>query len=290
MTLRRRDLRHNALRSVWPNDLAFGIAERRCNVPHMPARVQSVERAAAILQVLAIEAQPTPLSHLASALGLAKGTTHGLVQTLKDVGFVDQDPDSGLYAIGAGLLHLGAPALDHNELRSWAINWADALAARSRLAVLVGTLEGDHVAVVHHVFRPDASSQSSMTGSTHPLHASALGKVLLAHDPRAMRAARATELESLTYRTITDWSVLQRQLADIRDLGWAADVEEESPGTASLASPVRDRSGYVVAAIGVVGPPDALCDIRLRPRQSVASQVTAAARSVSRELGHGRRP
>lgn len=256
----------------------------------MPARVQSVERAAAILQILAVEAQPTPLSHLAGALGLAKGTTHGLVQTLKDVGFVDQDPDSGLYAIGAGLLHLGAPALDHNELRSWALNWADALAARSRLAVLVGALEGDHVVVVHHVFRPGAGTQTSLTGTVHPLHASALGKVILAHDPRAMRVATAAELESHTYRTVTEWSVLQRQLADIRDLGWAAEVEEESPGAASLAAPIRDRSGYVVAAIGVVGSPDALCDTRLRPRQAVATQVTTAARSVSRELGHGRRP
>jgi DNA-binding IclR family transcriptional regulator len=255
----------------------------------VPARVQSVERAAAILQILAAEAQPTPLSHLAGALGLAKGTTHGLVQTLKDVGFVDQDPDSGLYEIGAGLLHLGAPALDHNELRSWAINWADALASRSRLAVLVGTLQGDHVVVVHHVYRPDASAQEQLTGSVQPLHASALGKVLLAHDPRAMRIARAGELESHTYRTTTDWSLLQRQLADIRDHGWAAEVEEQAPGSASLAAPVRDRSGYVVAAIGVVGPPDLLCDNRLRPRQAVAAEVTSAARSVSRELGHGRR-
>lgn len=256
----------------------------------MPGRVQSVERAAAILQVLAVEAQPTPLSHLAAALGLAKGTAHGLLQTLKDVGFVDQDHESGLYAIGAGLLQLAAPALDHNELRSRALNWADALASRTHLAVLVGTLEGDRVVVVHHVFRPDGTPQTLVTGSARPLHASALGKVLLAHDPRAMRSALASELESHTYRTVVDWPGLQRQLADVRDVGWAADVEEREPGVASLAAPVRDRSGYVVAAIGVEGAPDELCDPRLRPQESVAAQVAEAARAVSRELGHGRRP
>ena len=256
----------------------------------MPARVQSVERAAAILQVLAVEARPTPLHHLASALGLAKGTAHGLLQTLKDVGFVDQDPDSGLYAIGAGLLQLAAPSLDHNELRSRAINWADALASRTHLAVHVGTLEGDGVVVVHHVFRPDSTPQTLATGTSHPLHASALGKVLLAHDPRAMRAATASELESHTYRTVVDWPALQRQLADVRDVGWAAEVEEREPGVAGLAAPVRDRSGYVVAAIGVEGAPDELCDARLRPLASVAGHVADAARAVSRELGHGRRP
>jgi DNA-binding IclR family transcriptional regulator len=256
----------------------------------MPGRVQSVERAAAILQVLAVEAQPTPLHHLASALGLAKGTAHGLLQTLKDVGFVDQDPDSGLYAIGAGLLQLAAPSLDHNELRSRAINWADALAARTHLAVLVGALQGGRVVVVHHVFRPDSTPQTSLTGAAQPLHASALGKVLLAHDPRAMRSAMASGLESLTYRTLVEWPGLQRQLADVRDVGWAAAVEEREPGVAGLAAPVRDRSGYVVAAIGVVGAPDELCDARLRPLPSVAGHVTDAARAVSRELGHGRRP
>ena len=98
----------------------------------MPARVQSVERAAAILQVLSAEHRPTSLAQLADTLGLAKATVHGLVQTLRDVGFVDQDPESGLYAVGAGLLQLGATALDHNELRSRAINWADALAGAHR--------------------------------------------------------------------------------------------------------------------------------------------------------------
>jgi DNA-binding IclR family transcriptional regulator len=256
----------------------------------MPSRVQAVERAAAILRILAVENQPTSLSHVAAALGLAKGTTHGLVQTLKDVGFVDQDAGSGRYAIGAGLLQLAAPALDHNELRSHAINWADALASRTAQAVLVGTLEADHVVVVHHVFRPDASPQTLLTGTRHPLHCSALGKVLLAHDPRAMRAALAGELESHTYRTVTDTALLQRQLADIRDLGWAAEVEEREPGIASLAAPVRDRSGFVVASVGVQGPVDDLCDARHRPRQALATQVAAAARSISREVGHGRRP
>lgn len=256
----------------------------------MTSRVQSVERAAAILQVLAVENQPTSLAHVAAALGLAKGTAHGLVQTLREVGFVDQDPASGHYAIGAGLLQLGAPTLDHNELRSYAINWADALAARTGQAVLVGTREDDHVVVVHHVFRPDSTPQTLQTGSVHPLHCSALGKVLLAHDPRALRAALSGELESHTYRTITDTALLQRQLADIRDHGWAAEVEEREPGVASLAAPVRDRSGFVVAAAGIEGPVDDLCDTRLRPHRGLATQVAAAARSISREVGHGRRP
>ncbi|MFC4783343.1 IclR family transcriptional regulator [Nocardioides sp. MAHUQ-72] len=254
----------------------------------MPARVQSVERAAAILQALSAENRPTSLAHLADTLGLAKATVHGLVQTLRDVGFVDQDPDSGLYAVGAGLLQLGATTLDHNELRARALNWTDALAARTGQAALLGTLDGDRVAVVHHVFRPDGSRQTSLTGTVQPLHVDALGKVLLAHDPRALRRLAGRELESHTYRTITDPASLRRELADVRDHGWAAAVEEAEPEAVGLAAPVRDRAGFVVAAVGVVGRVDGLCDGRQRPRQALVTQVVSAGRSISRELGHGR--
>lgn len=254
----------------------------------MAARVQSVTRAAAILQVLAVEEAPTSLGDLATAVGLAKTTTHGLVQTLCDVGFVEQDPVSGGYLVGLGLLELSTRSVDVHELRSRALNWTDALAARSGQSAQVGVLDDDAVRIAHHVFRPDASEQRLDTGSTHPLHATALGKVLLAHDPRAVRALGAGDLESLTYRTVTDRSRLLRALADVRDGGWAAAVEEEHPGEASIAAPVRDREGHVIAALGIHGPVDAVCDARHRPLAGLAAQVVAAARSVSREFGHGR--
>jgi DNA-binding IclR family transcriptional regulator len=252
------------------------------------ARVQSVERAAALLQVLALEDAPTSLGHLAAALGLAKPTTHGLLQTLRDVGFVDQDAASGLYVVGAGLLELGTRSFDANEVRGRALNWADALAGRSGEATLVAMLSDGEVLIAHHVFRPDTSEQHLQTGSRHPLHATALGKVLLAHDPRAVRALGTGELESFTYRTVSDRSRLLRDLATVRDLGWAASVEEERPGQASIAAPVRDKGGQVIAAVGIQGAVDSVCDHRLRPRTALATQVVAAGRAISREFGHGR--
>jgi DNA-binding IclR family transcriptional regulator len=162
----------------------------------MAVRVQSVERAAAILQVLAVEDAPTSLGQLPAALGLAKATTHGLVQTLRDVGFVDQDAASGGYLIGTGLLELRNCSVDPNEVRSRALNWTDSLAARSGQAAQVAVFASGEVLIVHHVFRPDATVQRVQTGSTHPLHATALGKVLLAYDPRAVRALGTGALES----------------------------------------------------------------------------------------------
>ena len=147
----------------------------------MAGPVQSIERAAAILRLLAGGPGRLGLGEVASSLGLAKGTTHGILRTLQDVDFVEQDKSTGKYQLGAALLHLGTSYLDVNELRSRSINWADALAARSGEAVRLGTpLEGK-VLVVHHVFRPDDTLQTLDVGTLLPLHASALGKVLLAY-------------------------------------------------------------------------------------------------------------
>ncbi len=245
----------------------------------MPARVQSVERAAAILRVLAGAREPVALAQLAGTLGLAKGTVHGLVQTLREEGFVDQDPDTGLYGMGAELLRLGATPLDRNELKARALNWTDALAGHTGQAAFVTRFEDGQVLVVHHVYSPDGSDQAAQTGTTRPLHATALGKVLLAHDARAARSLVGRSLEQLTYRTVCDPARLQPEIADVRDLGWAADVEEWQPGLAGIAAPMRDRSGFVVAAVGVEGAVDAVCDERLRPRVTLTRRVVDAGRS-----------
>ena len=117
--------------------------------------MQSIERAAAILGLLAGGSRQLGLADIAGSLGLAKGTAHGILRTLEHVGFVEQDEASRKYQLGATLLHLSRSHLDVNELRSHAINWADPLAARTGEAVRLGTLSEGRVLIVHKVYRPD---------------------------------------------------------------------------------------------------------------------------------------
>ncbi|SEL23160.1 DNA-binding transcriptional regulator, IclR family [Blastococcus sp. DSM 46786] len=240
----------------------------------MPGTVQSVERAAAILHVVAGTRGALGVTDIAEAVGLAKTTTHGLLRTLLHVGFVEQDRETGRYTVGPGLRRLGSP-LDVNEVRSRASNWADALAARSGHTVRLATLAGEEeVVVVHHVFRPDDSAQELEVGVALPARTTGLGKVLLAHspEPRAARNApdgRATEL------------------AEVRARGWAAERGEHEPGRGCIAAPVRGPGGPVVAALGVSGPVTSLFDGRGAPRGLLLGMVTDAAAAVSRELGYG---
>lgn len=251
----------------------------------MPGPVQSIERAAAILRLLAQGSGRLGLSEIANSLGLARGTAHGILRTLQLVGFVEQDEATGKYQLGAALLHLGTSYLDVNELRSRAINWADALAARSGEAVRIGTHLQGRLLVVHHVFRPDDTLQTLDVGVLLPMHATAMGKVLLAYDANAAAAVHNGDLEQFSRRTIRTSKELTRALTGIREVGWAADVEEITMGEASVAAPIRGYGGLVVGAMGISGPVERVCDPHHRPRSDLVTFVRDAARAVSRDLG-----
>ena len=143
--------------------------------------IQSVDRAIRILKALAAGPGRLGVSELSERLGLAKGTVHGLLRTLHEHGLVEQHADSDKYQLGPQLLQLSTRYLDLSELRARSLAWSELLATRADEAVRVGVAHGDGVLVVHHVFRPDASLQILEVGSVLPLHATALGKAVLAH-------------------------------------------------------------------------------------------------------------
>lgn len=250
----------------------------------MPGKIQSIERAAAILRLLSGPARRLGVVDIAGELGLSKGTVHGLLRTLQSEGFIEQDTESGKYQLGAALLHMGSSYLDGNELRTRALNWSDSLATRTREAVRIGTVHESQVLIVHHVFRPDDSLQTLDVGTLLPAHATALGKVLLAGHPYLATELSKSGLEGFTAATITDPERLERELGRVRAQGWAADIGELRPGQVSYAAPIIDRRGLTVGAMGIFGPPERLLAAR-QPRNDLLAYIREAARAVSRELG-----
>src|SRR3954465_309984 len=249
----------------------------------MPKPIQSIERAAAILRLLS-GARRLGVVDLAGELGLPKGTVHGILRTLHEVGFVEQDAETGKYQLGAALLHMGSSYLDGNELRTRALNWSDSLAARSHESVRIGTLHEGRVLIVHHVFRPDDSLQVLDVGTLLPAHATALGKALLADSPYIAAALAADGLDRFTPATVTEPDALRAQLETTRERGWAAEIEELVAGEVSYAAAIKDRRGVLVGAIGISGPVERLLKDG-EPSVELISYVREAARAVSRDLG-----
>ncbi|HKW58603.1 MAG TPA: IclR family transcriptional regulator [Candidatus Dormibacteraeota bacterium] len=256
--------------------------------PKRRASIQSIDRATAILKALASGPRRLGVSELADRLGLARPTVHGLLQTLQSHGFVEQDPYSDKYQLGPGLLQLGYSYLDLNELRSRSISHAEGLARRTQAAVRVGVMHGSSIVVVHHVFRPDATFGVLEVGLQLPLHASALGKAVLAFSPhQVMEDLLADPLPRLTKQTLNE-AGLRRELGLVRDSGIATERDEAVLGESSAAAPIFDHGGQAVGGIGVVDSTD-----RIFPRglaRGLAATVGEAARGISRELGAPRWP
>jgi DNA-binding IclR family transcriptional regulator len=210
--------------------------------------------ASRVLAVLdAFDATHTALgvSDLARRSGLALSTTHRLVAELEQWGALARRAD-GQYEVGRRLWQLGVLAPVHRELRDVALPYLQ--------DVLAVTGENVHLAVrddlaalyVERIHSQRAVPVVSATGARLPLHATGVGKVLLAEAPAVVLSRVLQDLTAVTPHTVTDPARLRAQLAEVRRRGYARTLDEMTVGTASLAVPVRDDAGRTQAALGVV--------------------------------------
>lgn len=253
----------------------------------MAKNIQSLERAAAVLRLLAGGERRLGLSDIASSLGLAKGTAHGILRTLQSEGLVQQEKPSGRYGLGPELLRLGTSYLDAHELRSRALVWSEELARTTGESVRVGVLHGPGVLVVHHVSRPVDNRPELEVGAMQPLHSTALGKVLCAYDDEARARALDGARTAFTAGTVTGAAEFGAVLDRVRARGWAADLEETWEGVAAVAAPVRDRRRHAVGAVSVAGAAERMCE-RGNVRSDLVAAVRECARSISRDIGDER--
>ncbi|MEU1408090.1 IclR family transcriptional regulator [Streptomyces sp. NPDC005728] len=248
--------------------------------------VQSVQRAVQILQELAAAGR-LGVTELADRVGVAKPTVHALLRTLEADKLVTQDHDGGKYMLGPGLVQLGSAYLDTHVLRSRCVPWAEVLASRTGEAVWVGILTDGNVLVIHHALRPQGNMQMLEVGASLPWNTCALGKAIAAFLPPEERQQLLDgELVALTGWSVTDQQTLTEQLEQVRLTGYALEEQEANLGDGSIASPVLDRTGQVVGAIGITAPVEHLTGEEDRARH--AATVRDTARSLSREFGAGR--
>jgi DNA-binding IclR family transcriptional regulator len=241
--------------------------------------IQAIDRAARVLNALQ-GARHLGISELATMLELSPSTVHGIVKSLQQHGLVAKEPNGSRYMLGPALLKLSNVYLDTLDVRARGMHWTAELARRTGLATRLAAPLFHEMLVIHHNRRPDGTQQMLETGITMPMHASALGKVLLAYHPHLADEVLVGPLASLTGDTITDPAKLELQLAQVAERGLATEEDEAVLGESSLAAPIADRSGLVVAAIAVVLPTS-----EWPPEAGVLNDLREAARNVSRELG-----
>ena len=218
---------------------------------------QSLERGLTILSSFTEHNPVLGIADLARAVGLNKSTTHRYVATLAKLGYVQQDPETKRYSLGPRVVDLGFAAINSMEITRVAGGYLQALSDETGYTVSMSVLDGPDIVYVDRR-RSGRASNFAMglhlhVGSRLPAYCTSMGKVLLAFcDPAELRALLdRTDLARRGPKTITAREQLMAALARVRHTGIAVNDEELAAGLRSVAAPVRDRTGRVVAAVNI---------------------------------------
>jgi DNA-binding IclR family transcriptional regulator len=218
------------------------------------------------------------LSQLSRRADLPLTTTHRLVGELVRWQALARR-DDGSYEIGRRIWHLGLLAPVHHGLREVALPFMQDLHTATAETVHLAVRDGITALYVERVLGSSSAPVVSRAGHNLPLHATGVGKILLAHAPAAVVEQALADPERVTAYTITERGRLLRELAEARRRGYARTGEEMTLGTSSLAVAVFDVSGHVVAALGIVVNSARRDLLRLVPVLQVAAS------GISRGLG-----
>jgi len=246
--------------------------------------VQSLGRAFAILEQVARHREGIGLAELSKLVGLHNSTTFHLAKTMVSLGYIRQERDSKRYRIGRPLFALAASALDEIEMVNVATPIMEELSRDTGESSHFAVRMGDAVVVIARTSGPGAFQLTDRVGVVRPAHCTALGKIILAslRPDQLKRFLERVELKPSTRKSITDPSVLLREIAEVRRSAMAFDDGEFNPEVRCVAVPVYNFTGDVVGALGISGPVWRMSDQAL---QSRAKSVKAAAKRLSAEFG-----
>ena len=258
-----------------------GIAE--ISRPRKRTRLSSVANSLRLIKAFSEDHYEIGISDLAKRLGLAKSTVHRLASTLLDQGMLEQNAGDGKYRLGLTLFELGALVRRKMDFTMEARPYLRTLIEKTGETVHLAILDHDSVLYIISLESKQALRMGSKVGTRAPVHATAVGKALLAFQPEEEIARIiARGLPASAPNTLVEGKALQRELAAVRARSYAVDDEESEVGLRSIAAPVRNDSGNVIAAISIAGPVHRMTKKMLL---GWVRELVGAADAVSQRLG-----
>lgn len=221
----------------------------------MTTAVQSVDRALTLLELIAADPEGRRLSDLARAADLAPSTTHRLLTALETRGFVQTDAATGLWHIGRRAHTVGAAWGTAKTLLAPAMPHLRRLRDATRETANLGVIEKGHVITIAQAESREIMRAISPPGGHAPILCSGMGKAIIAtwDDDQIDALIDRYGLTPATARSLTTRDAVHRNIAMIRDQGFAMDDEEFVIGLRCVAAVIRSPSGEAAAAISVSG-------------------------------------
>ena len=258
--------------------------ERKVKPSKPKTRLSSVANAIRLIKVFSDEDYEIGISDLGKRLQLPKSTVHRLATTLIDGGMLEQNPESGKYRLGLVVFELGSLVRRKMDFSSEAKPFLMELREKTGETVHLAILDNTSIVYINSLESKQAIRMTLDVGMRKPAYSTAAGKVMLAFQSAEL-LSRVFEsgLEERTANTIVDPETFRQELATIRTRGYAVADEENELGVRSLAAPVRDHAGNVIAATSIAGPAQRLTKKVLT---SFVPDVVSAADAISARLGY----
>lgn len=250
--------------------------------------VQTIERAASIMRSFSEFEPELGVTELSRRLGLHKSTVYRILSALQREGFVGQNPATGKYRLGVGLISLAGVALGRVDVRAAAFNHLDELVRRTGEGASAAVQDGIEAVIVLESPSLKPVRYVNWIGRRLPLHCTASGKILLSGMPPSTRWSMvAHPLRQYTERTITSSEILDRELAEITNAGFAISIDEFEVGYGAIAAPIFNHDARVVGAVSISGPSFRLARPTLL---QFSSDLSATAAHISTDMGYAPAP
>lgn len=249
--------------------------------------VPGLQRGLRVLEILGAAAEPMSLSEIARHMELSRSSTFRLVYTLRDMGFLKEGEQKNSYALGARVLNLGFAYLNQLPITTIARPHLSALRDRTGVSAHLSVLEGHDVLYLGSHQARTGFVSNMVTGTRADAYASAIGWCLLSSLTETELAAfcDGLEMRAKTEHTPTSFAELQARVEQVRANGYVFSRGFHQPGGSSVAVPVRDSTGKVVACVNISGPDSGFDFDRIDTFYVPETRATAL--QISRELGYG---
>jgi DNA-binding IclR family transcriptional regulator len=246
--------------------------------------IQSVAHALDVLEEFRGDMDELGVTELSKKLKLHKNNVFRILATLQSRNYIEQNRSNDNYRLGIKCLELGQTFIRQRGLLKQAKPLLQELAGTTGETSYISILRGNEVVYLDAVETSSTVRVISRVGLHMPIHATAAGKALVAFESDEELLKRFSgEIPRFTKCTKTRSEDLMKDLAAVRELGYATDLEEFEDGLRCIGAPVRDYTRKVVGAISVSGPAHRLGDEKIA--QLVGPEVARAGRALSARIG-----
>ena len=252
--------------------------------PQGTYKVQALDRAFAILDLLGESETPLGLAQVSTSLQLHKSTAHRFLMVLERHRMVERT-STGKFRLGLRLFDYGNRAIEQYDLRDRAQPHLRRLVTETEETAHLCVLEAARVIYIDKIEPARAVRMITRVGATNPLHCTSVGKAIMAFLPeeKVDELFKRIRYERFTHRTIATPEALRAELEKTRRRGYAIDDEEIEDGLRCIAVPLLDAQRQPVAAVSVSGPSFRVTAQKL---PAIANHLLQCVRGISMDMGY----